>query len=159
MSVFSNGGYVPSGLEFAEWVEYLEARDEAIDYQDFLEAMGLEEDEELDTEEDLKLSISEKEMDAVLKKIETMTKGLSESISAFLKELNLPFWVNCKTRQKQDFFTFTCRRMTHIRQSLFSKLNRILWRKLKNDVRPLQTSTEFLKQKNLMFRTKNLWMH
>ena len=41
MSVFSNGGYVPSGLDFAEWVEYLEARDEAIDYQDFLEAMGI----------------------------------------------------------------------------------------------------------------------
>lgn len=41
MSVFSNGGYVPSGLDFAEWVEYLEARDEVIDYQDFLEAMGI----------------------------------------------------------------------------------------------------------------------
>ena len=89
MSVFSNGGYVPSGLDFAEWVEYLEARDEAIDYQDFLEAMGLEEDEELDTEEDLEFSISEKEMDAVLKKIETMTKDFSESISAFPKGTKL----------------------------------------------------------------------
>lgn len=89
MSKFSNGGYVPSGLDFTEWVEYLEARDEAIDYQDFLETMGFEEDEELDSEEDLELSISEKEMDAVLKKIETMTKGLSESISSFPKGTKL----------------------------------------------------------------------
>lgn len=89
MSKFSNGGYVPSGLGFAEWVEYLEARDEAIDYQDFLETMGFEEDEELDSEKELEFSISEKEMDAVLKKIETMTKDFSESISAFPKGTKL----------------------------------------------------------------------
>ena len=37
MSVFSNGGYVPEGMDFGEWVEYLNGIDEYEAFQDYLE--------------------------------------------------------------------------------------------------------------------------
>jgi len=88
MSRFSNDGYAPLDIDFNEWVEFIEARDEALNYQDYMEDMGFE-DEELDSEEDLELSITEKEMDDVLKKVEKMTGSVAESMAGLPKETKL----------------------------------------------------------------------
>lgn len=45
MSVFSNGGYVPEGMDFGEWVEYLNGIDEYEAFQDYLEFLEEEEEE------------------------------------------------------------------------------------------------------------------
>lgn len=45
MSVFSNGGYVPEGMDFGEWLEYLNGIDEYEAFQDYLEFLEEEEEE------------------------------------------------------------------------------------------------------------------
>ncbi len=87
MSKFSNGGYVPSDLNFAEWTEYLNAQDEAYEYQDFIDDMGF--DDEMDIEEDLTLSISEKDFDSVNARTDALVSGLAELISKNPKQTKI----------------------------------------------------------------------
>lgn len=78
MSSFSNGNYVPSGMDFSDWVEYLEEKRDAekfalIDkeFEEFFgEFLDLEPEEE---EEEFKLSLPEEHF--------AKLKVLSDSVS------------------------------------------------------------------------------
>ncbi len=90
MSSFSNGNYVPSGMDFSDWVEYLEEKRDAekfalIDkeFEEFFdEFLDLEPEEE---EEEFKLSIPEELLSLLKHEADSFIDGVKKSISGIPK--------------------------------------------------------------------------
>ena len=90
MSSFSNGGYVPSGMDFSDWVEYLEEKRDAekfalIDkeFEEFFgEFLDLEPEEE---EEEFKLSLPEEHLSFLKHEADKFIDGVKESLSGMTK--------------------------------------------------------------------------
>ena len=94
MSSFSNGGYVPSGMDFSDWVEYLEEKRDAerfalIDkeFEEFFgEFFDLEPEEE---EEEFKLSLPEEHLSFLKHEADKFIDGVKESLSGMTKSEKL----------------------------------------------------------------------
>lgn len=90
MSSFSNGNYVPSGMDFSDWVEYLEEKRDAEKFalidKEFEEFFGeffdLEPEEE---EEEFKLSIPEELLSFLKHEADSFIDGVKKSISGISK--------------------------------------------------------------------------
>ena len=90
MSSFSNGGYGPSGMDFSDWVEYLEEKRDAerfalIDkeFEEFFgEFLDLEPEEE---EEEFKLSLPEEHLSFLKHEADKFIDGVKESLSGMTK--------------------------------------------------------------------------
>lgn len=77
MSVFSNGGYVPPGMEYEEWVDYLDAR------YDFEWFHDLDEDMEEDfgpDEEEPEITISDEVLNSIRSTADYVMKDIERSI-------------------------------------------------------------------------------
>lgn len=77
MSVFSNGGYVPPGMEYEEWVDYLDARYDFEWFQDIEE--DLEEDFGPD-EEEPEITISDEVLNSIRSTADYVMKDIERSI-------------------------------------------------------------------------------
>ena len=92
MSSFSNGNYVPSGMDFSDWVEYLEEKRDAerfalIDkeFEEFFgEFLDLEPEEE-EEEEEFKLSLPEEHLSFLKHEADKFIDGVKESLSGMTK--------------------------------------------------------------------------
>ena len=90
MSSFSNGNYVPSGMDFSDWVEYLEEKRDAekfalIDkeFEEFFgEFLDLEPEEE---EEEFKLSLPKEHLSFLKHEADKFIDGVKESLSGMTK--------------------------------------------------------------------------
>lgn len=82
MSVFSNGGYVPEGMDFGEWLEYLNGIDEYEAFQDYLEFLEVEEEEYPD---DLLIPTLSDESIASLK---TVAAGAFQEIERYFADMS-----------------------------------------------------------------------
>lgn len=90
MSSFSNGNYVPSGMDFSDWVEYLEEKRDAekfalIDkeFEEFYaEFFDLEPKEE---EEEFKLSLPKEHLSFLKHEADKFIDGVKESLSGMTK--------------------------------------------------------------------------
>ena len=78
MSSFSNGGYIPSGMDFADWVEYLEARSRAYEEAIFLGEIIAD---IFEPETDFKLSIPEGTLSKIRANADGFIKNLEKSMS------------------------------------------------------------------------------
>ena len=91
MSSFSNGNYVPSGMDFSDWVEYLEEKRDAerfalIDkeFEEFFgEFLDLEPEEE--EEEEFKLSLPVEHLSFLKHEADKFIDGVKESLSGMTK--------------------------------------------------------------------------
>lgn len=88
MSSFSNGNYVPSGMDFSDWVEYLEEKRDAEKFalidKEFEEFFG----EFLDLEpeeEEFKLSLPEAHLSFLKHEAEKFIDGVKGSLSGMTK--------------------------------------------------------------------------
>ena len=92
MSSFSNGNYVPSGMDFSDWVEYLEEKRDAerfalIDkeFEEFFgEFLDLEPEEE-EEEEEFKLSLPVEHLSFLKHEADKFIDGVKESLSGMTK--------------------------------------------------------------------------
>ena len=90
MSSFSNGGYVPLGMDFSDWVEYLEEKRDAerfalIDkeFEEFFgEFLDLEPEEE---EEEFKLSLPVEHLSFLKHEADKFIDGVKGSLSGMTK--------------------------------------------------------------------------
>ena len=83
MSSFSNGGYVPSGMDFADWVEYLDAKREALideELEEFYNELFKPE-----KEEEFKLSLPEEHLSFLKHEADKFIDGVKESLSGMTK--------------------------------------------------------------------------
>ncbi|MBR4790512.1 MAG: hypothetical protein IK024_06440 [Treponema sp.] len=101
MSSFSNGGYVPSNMDFSDWIEYLEEKRNAERYalidkefEDFYkEFFDLETEEE---EEEFELSIPEEALSALKIKADSFISDVKKSLNGMSKS------EKCKTLAKMQ---------------------------------------------------------
>lgn len=84
MSSFSNGGYVPSGMDFSDWVEYLDAKREAL-IDEELEEFYNELFEPEPEEEEFKLSLPEEHLSFLKHEADKFIDGVKESLSGVSK--------------------------------------------------------------------------
>lgn len=88
MSSFSNGGYVPSGMDFSDWVEYLEEKRDAERFalidkefeEFFVEFLDLEPEKE-----EFKLSLPEAHLSFLKHEADKFIDGVKESLSGMSK--------------------------------------------------------------------------
>lgn len=90
MSSFSNDGYVPSGMDFSDWVEYLDAKREALIDEEFEEFYNeLFEPEEEEEEEEFKLSLPEEHLSFLKHEADKFIDGVKEALSGMTKSEKL----------------------------------------------------------------------
>ena len=93
MSSFSNGGYVPSGMDFSDWVEYLEEKRDAERFalidKEFEEFFGEFLDLEPEEEEEFKLSLPEEHLSFLKHEADKFIDGVKESLSGMTKSKKL----------------------------------------------------------------------
>ncbi len=83
MSSFSNGNYVPSGMDFADWVEYLDAKRDALIDEELEEFYNeLFEPKE---EEEFKLSLPEEHLSSLKHEADKFIDGVKASLSDMTK--------------------------------------------------------------------------
>lgn len=89
MSSFSNDGYVPSGMDFSDWVEYLDAKREALideEFEEFYNELFEPEEEE---EEEFKLSLPEEHLSFLKHEADKFIDGVKEALSGMTKSEKL----------------------------------------------------------------------
>ena len=96
MSSFSNGNYVPSGMDFSDWVEYLEEKRDAeksalIDkeFEEFYAEFFDLEPEEEEEEEEFKLSLPKEHISFLKHEADKFIDGVKESLSGMTKSEKL----------------------------------------------------------------------
>lgn len=82
MSSFSNGNYVPSGMDFSDWVKYLEEKRDAKKFalidKEFEEFYA--EFFDLEPEEEFKLSLPEAHLSFLKHEADKFIDGIKESL-------------------------------------------------------------------------------
>lgn len=100
MSSFSNGGYVPSGMDFSDWVEYLDAKREAL-IDEELEEFYNELFEPEEEEEEFKLSLPEEHLSFLKHEADKFIDGVKESLSGMTKSGKLEALVEMQRETRE----------------------------------------------------------
>ena len=97
MSKFNNGGYVPSDMDFSEWVIYLNSHDENnnLDLKNFPEkTLNFQKN-------DFNLSVNQKDLSEIRKQADSLLKKIEKSISNYSNSDKLNFW----QQQQNDIYS------------------------------------------------------
>lgn len=103
MSSFSNGGYVPSGMDFSDWVEYLDAKREALideELEEFYNELF-----EPEPEEEFKLSLPEEHLSFLKHEADKFIDGVKESLSGISKSGKLETLAECREKCGNGFYS------------------------------------------------------